>query len=410
MTTGVAPIPHSVLDTFRRAPWLDRARVIGWGRALLIVEILAVIAIAAGTYGLYIHLAKPSSTDFISFFSAGRLADLGTPALAYDPVYHRAMERLVFGSESLPYAYFFFYPPTFLVICGIVALIPWYLAGFAVWIVATGAVFVASLKAILKDWALVIAFLSFPAAAATVGIGQNALLTAGLFGAGTYFIDRRPVLAGLLFGLLAYKPHLALMVPIALLAGRHWRAFAAMAFSGLAMILISFLWFGDGTWIAFLHEAQAAAHSFTSGRVGFAGLVSLFAAARLAGIAAPYAYALQGVAAVMAAVLTGLVWARRQSLPVRALVLIAASLFAPPVILFYDLLPAAIAIAWLLHDARRTGFLPWEKILLGIIWVVPILSRGMGIAYAIPIGPVATIALLALASIRARNEWEMRRA
>jgi Glycosyltransferase family 87 len=394
-------------EDWRRADWLDRARVIGWGRTLLIVEIIALIVIAGGTYGLYVHLAKPSSTDFISFFSAGRLADLGTPALAYDPVYHRAMERTVFGSQSLPYAYFFFYPPTFLVICGAIALIPWYLAGFAVWIAATGAVFVASLKAILRDWPLVIAFLSFPAAAATVGIGQNALLTAGLFGAGTYLIDRRPVLAGLLFGALVYKPHLALMVPVALIAGRHWRAFGALALSGLAMIAISWLWFGADTWIAFLREAQSAAHSFTSGRVGFAGLVSLFAAARISGIGVPYAYAIQSVAALMAAALTALVWARRQSLPVRSLALIAASLFAAPVILFYDLLPATIAIAWLLLDARRTGFLPWEKLLLGVVWIVPILSRGMGIAFGIPLGPVATIALLALASIRARNEWRM---
>jgi Glycosyltransferase family 87 len=405
MTLDAVHPPVSLIDAFRRAPWLDRGRVIGWGRALLMVEILALIAIAAGTYGLYVHLDAPSSTDFISFFSAGRLADLGTPALAYDPAHHRAMERLVFGAANLPYAYFFFYPPTFLVICGIVALIPWYLAGFAVWIVATGAVFVASLRAILKDWALVIAFLSFPAAAATVGIGQNALLTAGLFGGGTYLVDRRPVLAGLLFGALAYKPHLAVMVPIALMAGRHWRAFAGMAASGLAVIALSFLWFGAGTWLAFLHEAQSAALSFTTGRVGFAGLISLFAAARIVGIDAFHAYGIQAVAALMAAALTALVWARQQSLPVRALVLIAAALFAPPVILFYDLLPAAIAIAWLLIDARRTGFLPWEKLILGMIWLVPILSRGVGIAYAIPIGPAATLALMALASIRARNEW-----
>jgi hypothetical protein len=104
------------------------------------------------------------------------------------------------------------------------------------------------------------------------------------------------------------------------------------------------------------------------------------------------------------------VWARGQSLPVRALVLIAAGLIAPPVILFYDLLPAAIAIAWLLIDARRTGFLPWEKLVLGVIWVVPILSRGVGIAFGIPIGPVAIVALFALAAIRAHNEWRGGRA
>jgi hypothetical protein len=399
-----------LLGALRRGDFLGRARVIGWGRTLLIVEIVALIAIAAGTYGLYVTLEAPSSTDFISFFAAGRLADMGTPALAYDPAHHRAMEQAVFGDPRLPYAYFFFYPPTYLVICAIVALIPSYLAAFALWVVATGAVFVAALRAILKDWRLTIAFLSFPAAAATAGIGQNSLLTAGLIGAGTYLIDRKPIAAGLLWGALIYKPHLALMMPIALLAGRNWRAFAAMAVSAAAIAVVSLLWFGFGTWHAFLTEAQSAAASFTTGRVGFAGLVSLFAAARLAGVGAAGADAIQLAAALAAAALTALVWARGGSLPVRALVLIAAGLIAPPVILFYDLLPAAVAIAWLMLDARRTGFLPWEKLTLCVIWAVPILSRGAGIAWGVPLGPVATIALFALAVIRARNEWREARA
>ncbi len=333
---------------WRYANWLGRARAIGWGRTLLIVEIVALIVIAAGTYGVFVPLDTPASTDFISFFAAGRLADLGTPALAYDPAQHRAMEQAVFGDAALPYAYFFFYPPTFLVVCAILALIPWYLGAFALWVMASGALFVAALQIILKDWRLTIAFLSFPAAAATVGIGQNALLTAGLIGFGTYFVDRKPVLAGLLFGALIYKPHLAMMIPVALLAGRHWRAFAAMAASAFIAIAVSLAWFGLGAWQAFLTQAESATASFVTGRVGFAGLVSPFGAARLAGVNVVAADAIQIVVALAAAAFVALVWARGHSLPVRALVLIAAGLIAPPVILFYDLLPAAIATAWLI--------------------------------------------------------------
>jgi alpha-1,2-mannosyltransferase len=395
----------SLLAALRNGEWLDRARVTDWGRLLLILELVALLAIAAGTYGLYVRLDAPSSTDFISFFAAGRLADSGTPWLAYDPAQHRAMEQAAFGDARLPYAYFFFYPPSFLLICAALALIPSYLAAFAFFIIVTGALFVLALRLIIKDWSQIIAFLSFPSAAATVGIGQNALLTAALFGFATYFIDRRPFCAGLLFGGIVYKPHFLLMAPVALLAGRRWRALAGMAVSASAILALSWLCFGTATWQAFLTEAQSAATSFTSGRVGFAGLVSLFAAARLIGLDTVSAYGVQIVVAALAAGLTALVWWRGASLPVRALVLIAASLITPPVILFYDLLPAAIAIAWLVLDARKTGFLPWEKLVLCVIWAVPILSRGVGSALEVPIGPVATIALLALAMIRARNEW-----
>ncbi len=395
---------------WRYADWLGRARAIGWGRTLLIVEIAALIVIAAGTYGAFVRLEAPTSTDFISFFAAGRLADLGTPALAYDPAHHRAMEQAVFGDAALPYAYFFFYPPTFLIVCAVLALMPWYLGAFALWIAATGALFVAALKTILKDWRLTVAFLSFPAAAASAGIGQNALLTAGLIGFGTYFVDRRPVIAGLLFGALVYKPHLAMMIPVALLAGRNWRAFAAMVTSALAVIAVSLAWFGVETWQAFLTEAESATASFITGRVGFAGLVSLFGAARLAGLGAGATDAIQLAVALGAAAFVALVWARSQSLPVRALVLIAAGLIAPPVILFYDLLPAAVAIAWLIIDARSTGFLPYEKFALVAIWFVPIVSRGAGVAWGVPLGPIATILLAMLAVIRARNQWHETRA
>jgi hypothetical protein len=404
MSSDAASSGGSLIAALRRGEFLDRARLIGWGHTLLIVELVALIAIVAGTYGAYVHLSAPSSTDFISFFAAGRLADAGAPALAYDAARHYAMEQAVFGDSRLPYAYFFFYPPSFLLICAVIALIPVYLAAFAVWIAATGALFVASLRVLLQDWRLTIAFLSFPAAAATVGIGQNALLSTGLLGFGIWWLERRPIAAGLLFGALVYKPHLAMMVPVALLAGRHWRALAAMAFSAALIVALSVLWFGMDTWQAFFVQAQGAAASFTTGRVGFAGLVSLFAAARMLGLGANAADTIQILAALAATAFTAIVWARGRSLPVRALVLIAAGLMAPPVILFYDLLPATLAVGWLLRDARRTGFLPWEKTVLCLIWVVPIVSRGVGIAYGVPLGPIVTVALFLLAARRARNE------
>jgi len=397
-----------LVSQLRSGAWLNRNRVLAYGRILLIVELLGLLAIAAGTYGLYVKLEAPSSTDFISFYAAGRLADLGTPTLAYDPSAHFSMEQQVFGDSNLPYAYFFFYPPTFLLLCAVLALLP-YLASFAVWIAAGIWVFAISMRAILKEWALTAALFSFPPAVETIGIGQNSLLTAGLLGAGTYLVDRSPVGAGLLFGAIVYKPHLLIMVPVALIAGRRWRALAAMVGSAAGIVAISALVFGSDTWFVFLARAGGAADSFSSGRVGFAGLVSLFAAARLLGAGISFAVALQGLVLLAAAILTALVWWRGQSLAIRSLALIAATLISPPIILFYDLLPAAVAVAWLSIDAKRTGFLPWEKTILCIVWIVPILSRGAGIAWGVPLGPVATIGLFALAAIRARNEMRVAR-
>jgi hypothetical protein len=44
-------------------------------------------------------------------------------------------------------------------------------------------------------------------------------------------LERRPLLAGGLLGLLIYKLQLGLLIPVALLAGRHWRASEGVAAS-----------------------------------------------------------------------------------------------------------------------------------------------------------------------------------
>ncbi len=63
--------------------------------------------------------------------------------------------------------------------------------------------------------------------------GQGAFLIALLLGGGLLLVDRHPFLAGLLFSLLInYKPHLGLLIPVALLAGRRWQALGALVATG----------------------------------------------------------------------------------------------------------------------------------------------------------------------------------
>ena len=53
-------------------------------------------------------------------------------------------------------------------------------------------------------------------------------------GGGLLLLDRRPVLAGILFGALCYKPHFGMLIPVALAASGRWRAFGAAAASAAA--------------------------------------------------------------------------------------------------------------------------------------------------------------------------------
>src|SRR5947209_8080411 len=179
---------------------------------------------------------------------------------------------------------FFYYPPVFLLLCALFARLP-YLAAFILFEAATLALCLIVMREILAErgWSAIIPVLAFPAAFWTLGLGQNSFLTAALFGAGTLWIDRRPILAGFCFGALCYKPHFALLVPVALLAGRHWRALGAAFGSAATLCGLSLIVFGWETWQGFIATAAGSQATYASGRINFGGLVTPFGGVLLAG-------------------------------------------------------------------------------------------------------------------------------
>ena len=207
-----------VLHHLKSGHWLDRRRVLGYSSILLVLEVLTFLYFIAGTHNLFATLDKSTTTDFVSFYAAGSLADAGTPGLAYDQARHFAAEQQA-TAPGIPYIVFY-YPPVFLLICAALARLP-YLVAFVLFDAATLGLYLVVARRILKEpgWRMLVPLLACPAVFWTIGFGQNALLTAALLGGATLAIDRRPIVAGLLFGALCYKPHFGLLVPVALVAG-----------------------------------------------------------------------------------------------------------------------------------------------------------------------------------------------
>jgi glycosyl transferase family 87 len=373
-------------------------RVLACCRVLLAIETAIFLIFVAGTHGLIVPLAGPTSTDFVSFYAAGALADSGTPELAYDQTEHHAAEQRAVA-PGVEYR-FFYYPPVFLLLCAALARLP-YLSAFVVFEAATIALYLIVMRRILGGcgWAGLVPVLAFPPMFWALGLGQNSFLTAALFGAGTLWIDRRPILAGLCFGALCYKPHFALLVPVALLAGRHWRGLGAGLVSAVSLCGLSLMVFGWETWDGFLAAAAGSHATYESGRINFGGFVSVFGGVLLAGGNPSTAYLVQVAATLGAGLLVALVWRRGLPLPTRAAILAAATLVAIPVALIYDLLLAAIAAAWLVRNpAELAG---WEKLLLAALFTLSLVPPGVAEALHFPAGPIVALCLLALAAGRA---------
>lgn len=397
---------RSLYDGLRSGRWLDRRRVLGYGVALLVFELLAFSVAVVATHGWVVPLSEPTTTDFASFYAAGVLTNAGSPELAYDAARHFAVEHEVTGGVNYQ---FFFYPPVYLLICAGLARLP-YLAAFILFEAATAALYLVVARHILADHsrAATILLLAFPGVFWTIGLGQNALLTAALFGAATLLVDRRPVLAGLLFGALCYKPHVGLLIPLALAGGGRWRCFLAAAASASLLMLLSLALFGVATWVDFFAAVTSAPDTYQSGRISLFAMISPFGAVRLMGGSPVLAYGAQLAAVAAAAGIVAIVWRLRLSEPVRAAALAAASPIAMPVALIYDMMLAAIAMAWLARAARATGFLPWEKMALSGLFAGALLSFTLSGPLHIPFALLSLLGLLAVIVARAR--WELARA
>jgi len=281
-----------------------------------------------------------------------------------------------------------------------------YLVSFIVFQLVTLAGFLLVMRAILQDtyrgW--LVAVLGFSAVFWTIGLGQNAFLTAALFGGGLWLLDRRPFAAGLLFGALCYKPHFGLLIPLVLLVSQRWIAIMGAAVSVLGLCLLSVAAFGLDVWGQYLDAAVFSRAIYESGRIDFAGYVTPFGAAMLVGLPVWLAHGIQIVVSLAAAAIVAWIWRRGASLPVRAAALAAGTLLAVHLALLYDLLLLLLAIAWLVRAGRAGGFLPGEKFIFVCVYLVPLGIRSVANLALIPLGPLATGAVLALCVMRTRNE------
>ncbi len=365
-------------DWLARADWLNGKRLKAYPRIFLAVYAVLIVWLILVSPHFIDPDGKPVGTDFISFWSAGKLALNGEAAAAYDYARHYEVERQALpwaAGQPVPY-FAFAYPPLFLMIAAALALLP-YALSLALWLASTLLAYLATIRAILPDWRALAPALAFPAVLLNLGHGQNAFLTCALLGGGLLLLmQQRPVMAGILFGLLAIKPQLGLLVPLALIVGREWRAILAAALTLIATVAISLLLFGSQSWRAFFGSAGMARRLFLEqGDVGWEKFQSFFAGLRLLGAGIGFAYGVQAL--VLAATSAAVIWAWRRPVDpsLKYAVLVVASLLATPFVLDYDLVLLALPIAWLAGAGLNRGFLDWEKAVLFAAWLLPLLCR-----------------------------------
>ncbi len=388
------------IDILRSGAWLTRERMRLVAFALLAAMAIGGAFLIATSDGLNDRFGRPLGTDFSNVYAAGTYVLDGEPAAPFDPARQFAREQAIFGPATQFYGWH--YPPFFLGLAALLAMMPYWLALVA-WQGVTLVLYLWSIREIvptqLKDdqiWLLLT--LAFPAVFINLGQAHNGFLTAALMGAALTQLDRRPVLSGILIGCLAYKPQFGLLIPLVLVVSGRWRVFAAAAATVALLALLVTIVFGPEIWTAFLASTKfTRSVVLEQGGTGWHKIQSVFSWVRMWGGGIALAYIAQGAVMLLIAAALAWLWRSPAAFPLKAAALLIGSVLATPYSLDYDLMLLAPAIVYFAVDGMTRGFVPWEKTILAALWIVPLIARSVPQATLIPLAvPIMLLAFTVL--------------
>ena len=355
---------------------------------VLFVLYASVFAVCAFAYdGLTDPSGHVLGRDFAVFWTVAGAALDGRAEEIYVPGGYLALAAEWLGPDY-PF-HTFSYPPTMLAALAplgtigyVPALIAWTTLGLGAAALGAGGI-----RALVA-----------PAVFLNAVLGQTGALLGACFASGAGVLTTRPVLAGVLFGLLAMKPHLALFVPVALIAARAWITLGTGALTVFGLVAVSVLLYGTGPWMDWVTHASALQTQFMLYGTGpFQALsTSMFMAARLAGLAPEHALALQIPWTAGAAFI---VWrAYRAARPDAGAILALATAAGSPYLLAYDLVLLAPATLLLLDHAGNEN--RFDRMASHTLWCLPLAAPVVAWVCGVQVTPFVLGAVLGILAMR----------
>jgi len=324
--------------------------------------------------------------DFVQFWAAAVLAREGRPAAPYDVESFHAFENRVIGRDVPNIVWR--YPPSLLVLVFPLSFMP-YSAAFIVWTLLGLGLFALAVRRLtthpLAPWLA----LAFPATYLNAAYGQNGLFTASFIIGGLALLETSPLAAGMILGLVTFKPHLAVLVPLALLVGRRFHALAGFAASSAVLMVTSVAAFGTEPWRAFFELATTGQELVFLCDTNFHAMVTVWASVYMATSERFAAGAAQAVVSVVVVTATLAAWYGNSPTRLRFGFLAIACLLATPYAFVYDLAIVTVAMVVMWDEARRTGWLPGEFAAVSLNWALlpflPSLAYGTRVSLASPL-------------------------
>lgn len=394
-----APAPHGDPVDLRVLVRILQSFLVIWA-VVVSMGVGAYITAMIRSDGIHSPYQEVIAPDFAIFWGAGRVAREQGPVIAWDwrALTHEVASTLgrdafrvgvpppANAPASAPVGWqiaWNYLPPALLPMIPL-SLLPYGL-GVAVWLLLGIIAWGAAIWRLWPRYDVVGAALLYPGVLISLVTGQMGLFIAACLCSGLCLIPRRPILAGALLSLIGLKPTMALLLPVALIAGRQWKVLASAIVSGLALAAATTLLLGYKVWLAFFDNLQVVDSWTRGGLVAMPRLASPWALATAIGANADTADAFEAVFTSAAVIAVIWAWRRTENAPAtgdvslrwlaRSAVLLTAIPLVPFYFFEYDLVPlcAAIAMIWRLSTLPKEiagGRLPGEQALLFVAWAL----------------------------------------
>ncbi|QHQ35198.1 glycosyltransferase family 87 protein [Algicella marina] len=329
----------------------------------------------------------PFGYDFPAFWVAARLFLTEGIAGVYDVEAFIALQLPLAPQESV---LLWHYPPTYLAmvmplgwLSYPVALLSFTTLGLALW-----AMTVRYYRAVPQPLGWVVLF-GAPAVVLTLIQGQNGLIFAAL--SGLAFQARakgRLWLAACLIALGLGKPHLSILVPVALIAARDWPLFWRCCVTCLGLLGAVTLLLGADVWLAALNNTPLLRVAMATGDL-WAQQVTAYVALKMLGAGNGLALVAQAISAMVAIVAVADVWRRREVVAdLKLAMLFLATLLVSPYAFRYDMVLTLLGLSLLAQVLLRRGMRPGDKLIMLLVWIAPALSPALAVALGLQIGPL----------------------
>jgi len=314
--------------------------------------------------------------DFLNFWMYGRAAWLPDPSRFYDPHLYNAVLTALLGADYPGQNWS--YPPSIMLIASAFGRLS-YFPALLCWTVLGFGIFVWVARRRIGDHRLLIPIVLSPAGIFCLMSGQSSFLTTAILLTIMSCVDRRPMFAGVLIGLLTLKPQLGLLFPVMLLASARWRVFVAATVTALLIVGVTAALFGPQVWTDFVLKGLPVQNLVLVDpeRVGTPFYPTIFMNVR--GTGASYAVAMT-VQACFSAFAVGAVFFayrfRKNADPqMLSALFFACSICAGPYLLSYDTLSSTCLAVMLLASGKLDAR---GQILAKLIYWLPLIQIAGG--------------------------------